>query len=380
MAIDFGRAARGIATGYLTAKVADTAAQDELNREFILQARNQYFNVDKPNFIAEEKKRSGNIDYISTKLSPVYANYADAKNITLSDVNTKDFISSVNKLIPEDKYKLETSIIQRKKERTKTFDENNAFITEQFNNLKGGFGSMNMTNMFFPNEGKDIAEVGVNQTSTAAIPSLMEIQGGKTLYNFDDHRVPRNNASNFFTGFFVNDLRQPTTSFPKETPQFVLMNELLKGYEEAEAAGFNKGKYEYARLKYIDQELQREGITGFPTGFDTIQTGVVTQDNKAVPEDTKDVPQDGKKFDKPDTSEIGVKEDAKINIQSIRPLEEGGTSSAAVVINDLREIIAKISDSPSLSADEKEKRIELAKQRARDRIQSMGLDLDKFNI
>ncbi len=44
MAIDFGRAARGIATGYLTAKVADTAAQDELNREFILQARNQYFN------------------------------------------------------------------------------------------------------------------------------------------------------------------------------------------------------------------------------------------------------------------------------------------------------------------------------------------------
>ena len=380
MAIDFGRAARGIATGYLTAKVADTAAQDELNREFILQARNQYFNVDKPNFIAEEKKRSGNIDYISTKLSPVYANYADAKNITLSDVNTKDFISSVNKLIPEDKYKLETSIIQRKKERTKTFDENNAFITEQFNNLKGGFGSINMTNMFFPNEGKDIAEVGVNQTSTAAIPSLMEIQGGKTLYNFDDHRVPRNNASNFFTGFFVNDLRQPTTSFPKETPQFVLMNELLKGYEEAEAAGFNKGKYEYARLKYIDQELQREGITGFPTGFDTIQTGVVTQDTKAVPEDTKAVPQDGKKFDKPDTSEIGVKEDAKINIQSIRPLEEGGTSSAAVVINDLREIIAKISDSPSLSADEKEKRIELAKQRARDRIQSMGLDLDKFNI
>ena len=61
-------------------------------------------------------------------------------------------------------------------------------------------------------------------------------------------------------------------------------------------------------------------------------------------------------------------------------MEGGGTSSAAVVINDLREIIAKISDSPSLSADEKEKRIELAKQRARERIQSMGLDLDKFNI
>ena len=57
MAIDFGRAARGIATGYLSAKVADTAAQDELNRNFILQATEQYFNVDKPNFIADERKR-----------------------------------------------------------------------------------------------------------------------------------------------------------------------------------------------------------------------------------------------------------------------------------------------------------------------------------
>jgi len=380
MAIDFGRAARGIATGYLSAKVADTAAQDELNRDFILEARNQYFNVDKPNFIADEKKRDANISYIATELSPVYANYADAQNITLSDVNSRDFVDSVGNLSNEDKFKLESTITQRKRERTKTFDENNAFITEQFNNLKGGFGSMNMTKMFFPNEGEDIAEVGVKQMTTASIPSLKEIQGGGTIYNFDDHRVPRNNASNFFTGFFVNDLRQPSVSFAKDTPQAVLMNELLKGYDEAVEAGFNKGKYEYARLKYIDQELKREGITGFPTGFPTVEEVKTTETKPEVTQDTKAVPQDGKKFDAPDTSQIGVKDDANINIKSIRPLEEGGTSSASVVINDLREIIAKISDSPSLSADEKEKRIETAKQRARERIQSMGLDLDKFNI
>ena len=387
--VDIARAVRGISTGYLRAKVADTAEQDKLNQEFILAAKDQYYNVDKPQFMADEKKRSANIDFIAAKLSPIYANYGDANNITLSDVNTRDFVNSINDLSNEDKYKLESTIVSRKKERVQSFDDKNKFIQDQFLKMKGAPGDMNMMKVFFPNEGQDIAQVGINQTdqtteatkTTEPMKSIMEIEGTSSgVYNFDDHRVPRNNASNFFTGFFVNDLRQPTTSFPKETPQFVLMNELLKGYEEAEAAGFNKGKYEYARLKYIDQELQREGITGFPTGFDTIQTGVVTQDTKAVPEDTKAVPQDGKKFDKPDTSEIGVKEDAKINIQSIRPLEEGGTSSAAVVINDLREIIAKISDSPSLSADEKEKRIELAKQRARDRIQSMGLDLDKFNI
>ena len=382
MAIDFGRAARGIATGYLTAKVADTAAQDELNRDFILQARNQYFNVDKPNFVADEKKRSANINFIATKLSPVYANYADANDITLSDVNTRDFISSINDLSNEDKFKLESTITQRKKERTQTFDERNKFITDQFANLKGGPGSMNITKMFFPNEGQDIAEVGVKQGDVlpGEIKSVMEIEGTGGIYDFDKHRVPRNNASNFFTGFFVNDLRQPSISFPKGTPQAVLMNELLKGYDEAEAAGFNKGKYEYARLNYIDQELKREGITGFPTGFPTVEKTETTKIKPDVAQDTKAVTEDGKKFDASDTSQIGVKEDANINIQSLRTMEGGGASSAAVVINDLREIIAKISDSPSLSADEKEKRIELAKQRARDRIQSMGLDLDKFNI
>ena len=381
MAIDFGRAARGIATGYLSAKVADTAAQDELNREFILQAANQYLNVDKPNFVADEKKRSANIDFIATKLSPVYANYADARGITLNDVNTRDFISSINDLSNEDKFKIESSIVSRKKERTKTFDEQNKFITDQFANLPGGPGSTNITSMFFPNEGQDIAEVGVKQGTvpTGEMQSIMQIEGTGGIYDFDKHRVPRNNASNFFTGFFVNDLRQPSISFPKGTPQFELMQELLKGYDEAEAAGFNKGKYEYARLNYIDQELKREGITGFPTGFPTVKKAETTE-APATTTETKAVPEDGKKFDKPDTSKIGVKEDAKINILSNRPMEGGGTSSAAVVINDLREIIAKISDSPSLSADEKEKRIELAKQRARERIQSMGLDLDKFNI
>ena len=378
MAIDFGRAARGIATGYLTAKVADTAAQDELNRNFILQATDQYFNVDKPNFIADEKKRSANIKFIATELSPVYANYADANDYTLSDVNTRAFVDKISDLSKEDQYNLETTITQRKKIRTQTFDEKNKFITDQFANLPGGPGSTNITSMFFPNEGQDIAEVGVKQGTvpTGEMQSIMQIEGTGGIYDFDKHRVPRNNASNFFTGFFVNDLRQPSISFPKGTPQFELMQELLKGYDEAEAAGFNKGKYEYARLNYIDQELKREGITGFPTGFSTVEKAETTE-AAATTTETKAVPEDGKKFD---VSQIGVKEDANINKQRLRPIEGEKAVSVSTVLNDLREIIARISNSPTLSDDQKEERIELAKQRTRDRLQSMGLDLDKFNI
>ena len=390
--VDIARAVRGISTGYLRAKVADTAAQDKLNQEFILAAKDQYYNVDKPQFVADEKKRSANIDFIATKLSPIYANYGDANNITLSDVNTRDFVNSIKDLSNEDQYKLESTIASRKKERVQSFDDKNKFIQEQFLKIKGGPGDMNMMKVFFPNEGQDIAQIGINQPdqttetteatkTTEPMKSVMQIEGtGSGVYNFDDHRVPRNNASNFFTGFFVNDLRQPSISFPKGTPQFVLMNELLKGYDEAEAAGFNKGKYEYARLNYIDQELKREGITGFPTGFPTTKKDKIAETKSSIPQETKSVPGDGQKFDAPDVSKIGVKEDANINIQSKRQIEGGGTGSAAVVINDLREIISKISDSPSLSDDEKEKRIEIAKDRARERIKSMGLDLDQFNI
>ena len=387
--VDIARAVRGISTGYLRAKIADTAAQDKLNQEFILAAKDQYYNVDKPQFVADEKKRSANIDFIATNLSPIYANYGDANNITLSDVNTRDFVNSIKDLSNEDQYKLESTIASRKKERVLSFDDKNKFIQDQFLKMKGAPGDINMMKVFFPNEGQDIAQVGINQTdqtteatkTTEPMKSIMQIEGtGSGVYNFDDHRVPRNNASNFFTGFFVNDLRQPSISFPKGTPQFELMQELLKGYDEAEAAGFNKGKYEYARLNYIDQELKREGITGFPTGFPTAKKDKITEIKSNIPQKTKAVPGDNQKFDAPDVSKIGVKEDANINIQSQRQIEGGGTGSAAAVINDLREIISKISDSPSLSDDEKEKRIEIAKDRARERIKSMGLDLDQFNI
>ena len=368
MAIDFGRAARGIATGYLTAKVQDTAAQDELNRDFILQARNQYFNVDKPNFIADERKRSANINYISTELGPVYANYADAQNITLSDVNSRGFVDSVGNLSNEDKYKLETTITQRKKERTKTFDENNAFITEQFNNLKGGFGSMNMTKMFFPNEGEDIAEVGVQQT-TASIPSLKEIKGEGTIYDvtINRHAILQGQFDDDFRRFFVNDMRQPSISFAKNTPQFMLLNELLIGYDEAVKNGFKKGKYEYARLNHIDRELRREGITGYNTGFPTVEE-VKTE----VTQDTKAVPQDGKKFDTTDTSQIGVTEKVEPIAAGEAVTTGAATASSSELINDFRDFRAKINDSPSLSEDEKIKKIEQAKERLVNRLTELG--------
>ena len=398
MAIDFGRVARGVATGYLTAKVADTAEQDRMNRDFILQARDQYFNVDKPQFVSDEKKRSANIDFIATKLSPVYANYADANNITLSDVNTRDFISSVNDLSKQDQYKLETTIVGRKKQRTQTFDEKDKFITDGFKNLKGGPGSMNITDMFFPNEGQDIAEVGVKQgdvaQSTEPMKSMMEIEGaGSGMYDFNNtaHRqLERIGATQFNQLFFDRNTQRFNFGISADKnkdgdfvdSRYPTVQRLKKGYSDAVNKGYEFGFEVYARDKFIQLVMDSRGIKGYTGTLPPEESATETTTTEATTTTTesKAVPEDGKKFDAPDTSQIGVKEDAKINLQSKRKVEGGGFGSAATVINDLRDIIARISDSPSLSDDEKNSRIDIARSRAKERLEAMGLDSDNFNL
>jgi len=402
MAIDFGRVARGVATGYLTAKVADTAAQDELNREFILQATNQYFNVDKPNFIADEKKRSANIDFIATKLSPVYANYADANNITLSDVNTRDFISSINDLSNEDKFKLESTITQRKKTRTQTFDEKNKFITDQFANLKGGPGSMNITSMFFPNEGQDIAEVGVKQgiaAPTDDMQSMMQIQGDGGSFDImiGRHATEASKANTFFTNFFRNDVGQPSISFAEGSAQYPLLQELLQGYDEAVANGYKDGQYQYARNRYIERELKKANITNYPTGIPEVAKEEVATETT----ESKSVPGDGKKFD---AGTFGQrKEDApQINLMSNRKMieatEDQRVDNPANIINEARESIASIMEYDDVKADivlqraglnqfmtstldeKKQALIANARQLAKDEIKNIGLNPDNFEL
>ena len=405
MAIDFGRAARGIATGYLTAKVADTAAQDELNRDFILQARNQYFNVDKPNFVADEKLREANIKLIASEINPIVANYADYTDRTLDKATTLRFIEQVKNLSDDERFNLESTITQRKKERTQTFDDKHAHILNNEMFKSGGTGSMNMMKMFFPKEGEDIAEVGVKQDAmpmAEKITPLSEIIGTGGSYDVTNnrHAVLQSQFDTDFRRFFVNDINQPTISFAEGSAQYDLSNELLKGYDEAVKKGFKKGKYEYARLNYIDQELKREGITGYNTGFDT----AVEATTSGIPEGSGEagaVPGDGKKFDAETFGQR--KEDApQINLMSnrkmIEPTEDQRVDNPANIINEARESIASIMEYDDVKADivlqraglnqfmtstldeKKQALIANARQLAKDEIKNIGLNPDDFEL
>ena len=386
MAIDFGRAARGIATGYLSAKVADTEAQDELNREFILQARNQYYNVDKPNFVADEKKRSANIDFISTKLSPVYANYADANNITLSDVNTRDFISSINDLSNEDKFKLESTITQRKKERTQTFDERNKFITDQFANLPGGFGSINMTKMFFPNEGEDIAQVGVNQKTTASIPSLMEIQGTGKTFDFNDmnHSRAIGRVESRFNRFFQDPEKFDVYDFSSQPS-------LTADFREYQLAGYEGSIQEFAFQKFAEQQLASKefGELQYTGGYRAFDEKVAA--NRAGTE-SKAAPGDGKKFDTDkDFPDIEVKQettasapqDTKTKIDKDPKVDKAPTGiniETNAIVKEAREAKASIMNDPNLSEDEKDRRMEALEQSFRKELEAVGADPNRYRI
>ena len=77
MAIDFGRMARGIATGYLGAKIANTEANDRLKEDIIRQSGENFYNNTLPEFQKREKSRENTYNQISKIHGNDVAEYFD---------------------------------------------------------------------------------------------------------------------------------------------------------------------------------------------------------------------------------------------------------------------------------------------------------------
>ena len=395
--VDISRAVRGIATGYISEVVKDRERADREKYENLQYAKRQYYEVDKPAFIKQEEERQNNYNFMSSSLSPIIANYGDAIGATSNAASTRLFIKQVGDLSNEDQYRIQSTFVDRKKGRIKSFNERTKEVRESLVNLPGGPGSMNMMNYFFPNEGEDPAEVGIGQgqatettdTQTAAasdIPmmpmkSIMQIEGGSgNNYDIKVHGTERREFDTDFRSTFSNRLTgAPEIDVPDSDPRYELQQSLLMGYNDAVKNGYKDGKFSYMLNKYIDNQFKRQGIQGYPTGFPETKQETITQSDQQIT-DSKATVGDGAKFDAPDVSKIGAKEDLGINLQSIRKMEGGGAGSPATVINDLRDIISRISNSASLSDDEKSKRVDIARERAKERIKAMGLNPDNFNL
>ena len=395
MAIDFGRAARGIATGYLTAKVADTAQRDKQNGLFIQAAAEKYFNEDKPQFVADEKLRHNNFLTIKRDKGLAFAQYADSEagGFATTSLNaTKNFLNTVKELRPEQIKVIESNYSERKKGRVQTFNEKNAYLKEYFKSLPGGLAD-NVLEIQLPDEGKDVSVTGIKQgdtmktTTQEPTTGLMDINNVSGVYDLNktEHRQLERIAAGQFNQLFFDRNTQRfnfTISGDKKSGEFIdsrypTVQLLKKGYSDAVKQGYEFGFEVYARDKFVQLVMDSRDIKGYQGTLPPEKIETKAEETKT---EIKAAPGDGQKFDAPDVSKIGVKEGVNEKSRQVIDGKVVSYTDASDSINKLREAISKISNSNILSDDQKEKNIDIARERTRQKIIEMGLDPDKFSF
>ena len=87
MAIDFGRAAQGIATGYLQAKIRNSEANDALKANTLMRVGETLIGETIPNAIEAEKVRRTNYDLLVGEYGPNAAEVFDINKFTVDDAS-----------------------------------------------------------------------------------------------------------------------------------------------------------------------------------------------------------------------------------------------------------------------------------------------------
>ena len=146
MAIDFGRMAKGIATGYLGAKIANTEANDALQGDIIRSAGIQYYEKTLPEHRKTEKKRASEYKQISLYLeSEEAADYFDANDFILGDGDSLKRVQNFleNKSIKKDAFKdyiPTTNYGDRYNTRSTSVEERGKEIHKNLGMRQGGIG------------------------------------------------------------------------------------------------------------------------------------------------------------------------------------------------------------------------------------------------
>ena len=97
MAIDFGRVARGVATGYLQAKIRNTEANDALKANTLMRVGETLIGETIPNAIEAEKVRRTNYDILVGEYGPNAAEVFDINKFTVDDAS----MAQLRKLLEE---------------------------------------------------------------------------------------------------------------------------------------------------------------------------------------------------------------------------------------------------------------------------------------
>ena len=244
MTIDFGRMARGVATGYLSAKIANTEANDRLKEDIIKQAGDNFYNNTLPEFQKREKNRENTYNQVSKIYGNDVAEYFDQGGFITGQAN--DF-TTINDMLSEndnfnrDKLKayLESveggSYASRKEKRFQSIADQEKFVMG--NLTKNGFGVNTLMSQLgrdtteeqamAPTETQAVAPVPPEEdTTTTKLPSFEEIFGttseDRVYKNLDrEDQIPiRTRALAEFTALFKDELTGDISVTPSVKDQY----------------------------------------------------------------------------------------------------------------------------------------------------------------
>jgi len=252
MAIDFGRMARGIATGYLSAKIANTEANDRLKEDIIRQSGQNFYNNTLPEFQKREKNRENTYNQVSKIYGNDVAEYFDQGGFITGQAN--DF-TTINDMLSEnnnfnrDKLKAYLEGVEggtyssRKEKRFSSMADQEKFVMGNLS--KNGFGANTLMSQLgrdtteeqpmAPAETQAVAPVPPEEdTTTTKLPSFEEIFGttteDKTFKTLDitEKNSLRNRALSEFNALFKDELTGDISVTPSVEDQYKRLPESQK--------------------------------------------------------------------------------------------------------------------------------------------------------
>ena len=150
---DFGRMARGIATGYLSAKIANTEANDRLKEDILKRTGENFYSTTLPEFQKKETNRKDTYNKLKSRFNPDIAEYMDQSGFITGSASDYDDILTMlsdNDGFNEAKLKsyLEATKAgtygERAEKRFKSIQDQENFIMNSM--TKNGFGTNTIKN------------------------------------------------------------------------------------------------------------------------------------------------------------------------------------------------------------------------------------------
>jgi uncharacterized protein (UPF0335 family) len=254
MAIDFGRMLRGVSTGYLSAKIANTEANDRLKEDIIRQSGENFYNNTLPEFQKRERNREETYNKVSTVHGNDVAEYLDQQGLITGNSNDyaaiDDLLSRGNGI---NKTQLKAylegveggSYASRKEKRFQSIADQEKFVMG--NMTKNGFGVNTLMSQLgretteeqpmAPTETQAVAPVPPEDREEEAVdrlPSFEEIFGttteDKTFKNLDitEKNSLRNRALAEFNALFKDELTGDISVTPSVKDQYDRLPESQK--------------------------------------------------------------------------------------------------------------------------------------------------------